>query len=53
MMIMMLVRLAVELLPLLIKALEYLVPPMIEFFEALSPSEQTQLRRAWATAWRQ
>jgi hypothetical protein len=39
----MLIRLVVELLRLLIKALKYLVPLLIEFFEALSPSEQTQL----------
>jgi hypothetical protein len=50
-MIVMLVHLAVELLAFLIQALEYLVPLMVEFFEALHPSEQTQLRQAWATVW--
>jgi hypothetical protein len=49
--IVMLVHLAVELLPFLIQALEYLVPLMVEVFEALNPSEQTQLRQAWAIVW--
>lgn len=49
--IVVLVRLAVELLPLIIKALEYLVPLMIEFFNGLTHAEQVQLRQAWATVW--
>jgi hypothetical protein len=49
--ILMLVRLAAELLPVIIKALKYIAPLMIQFFEGLNHQEQTQLRQAWATVW--
>ena len=50
-MIVMLMRLAVELLPILIQLLEWLVPLVVEWFQRLTPHEQAQLRQAWAAVW--
>jgi hypothetical protein len=50
-MIVTLARLAVELLPILIQLLEWLVPLVQEFFQGLSAREQSQLCQAWATVW--